>query len=108
MFVAELCVLRTFGVSTFHLFLSARNMSLNFIWDRLPASIQFPVMTKRAQYARFSGECTCTLYCHGTWVVKSSSRPVSSIGIPKCVRFPIGKWKFLIDESTHFEELLMS
>eukprot|EP01043_Picozoa_sp_COSAG02_P093615 COSAG02_NODE_30119_length_556_cov_17.564551_1_plen_156_part_00 len=27
-----------------------------FLWDRLRASIQFPVMPKRAQYARFSGD----------------------------------------------------
>eukprot|EP01043_Picozoa_sp_COSAG02_P065580 COSAG02_NODE_9942_length_2069_cov_1.879695_1_plen_86_part_10 len=30
-----------------------------FLWDKLRASIQFPLMPKRAQYARFSGELSC-------------------------------------------------
>ena len=44
------------GVSTFHWFFICRQSVSEFLWDRLPASIQFPVMPKRAQYARFSGE----------------------------------------------------
>ena len=56
--VTELCVLRTFGGVDFSLvFICAQSVS-EFLWDRLRASIQFPVMPKRAQYARFSGECT--------------------------------------------------
>eukprot|EP01043_Picozoa_sp_COSAG02_P016153 COSAG02_NODE_705_length_18261_cov_45.441716_10_plen_84_part_00 len=54
--VTELCVLRTFGGVDFSLiFICAQSVS-EFLWDRLRASIQFPVMPKRAQYARFSGE----------------------------------------------------
>ena len=52
----ELCVLRTFGGVDFSLsFICAQSVP-EFLWDRLRASIQFPVMPKRAQYARFSGE----------------------------------------------------
>eukprot|EP01043_Picozoa_sp_COSAG02_P051102 COSAG02_NODE_5337_length_4424_cov_4.315376_7_plen_72_part_00 len=52
--VAELCVLRTFGGVDFSLiFIYAQSVS-EFLWDRLRASIEFPVMPKRAQYARFS------------------------------------------------------
>ena len=59
MFVAELCVLRTFGGVDFSLvFICAQSVS-EFLWDRLRASIQFPVVPKRAQYARFSGETAC-------------------------------------------------
>ena len=55
-FVTELCVLRTFGGVDFSLtFICAQSVS-DFLWDRLRASIKFPVMPKRAQYARFSGE----------------------------------------------------
>eukprot|EP01043_Picozoa_sp_COSAG02_P066612 COSAG02_NODE_10426_length_1943_cov_3.264100_2_plen_187_part_00 len=44
------------GVSIFHwFFISVQSVS-EFLWDRLRASIQFHVMPKRAQYARFSGE----------------------------------------------------
>ena len=54
--VTELCVLRTFGGVDFSLsFICAQSVS-EFLWDRLRASIQFTVMPKRAQYARFSGE----------------------------------------------------
>eukprot|EP01043_Picozoa_sp_COSAG02_P035637 COSAG02_NODE_2564_length_8524_cov_19.738398_2_plen_62_part_00 len=57
MFITELCVLRTFGGVDFSLvFICVQSVS-EFLWDRLRASIQFPVMPKRAQYARFSGEC---------------------------------------------------
>eukprot|EP01043_Picozoa_sp_COSAG02_P020211 COSAG02_NODE_992_length_15399_cov_164.326797_1_plen_105_part_00 len=52
----ELCVLRTFGGVDFSLiFICVQSVS-EFLWDRLRASSQFPVMPKRAQYARFSGE----------------------------------------------------
>ena len=55
-FVTELCVLRTFeGVDFSLIFICAQSVP-EFLWDRLRASIQFPVMPKRAQYARFSGE----------------------------------------------------
>eukprot|EP01043_Picozoa_sp_COSAG02_P051498 COSAG02_NODE_5427_length_4339_cov_2.935377_1_plen_99_part_10 len=54
--ITELCVLRTFGGVDFSLvFICAQSVS-EFFWDRLRASIQFPVMPKRSQYARFSGE----------------------------------------------------
>ena len=56
--IQGLCVLRTFGGVDFSLtFICGQSVS-EFLWDRLPASIQFPVMPKRAQYARFSGELT--------------------------------------------------
>eukprot|EP01043_Picozoa_sp_COSAG02_P020959 COSAG02_NODE_1051_length_14956_cov_3.414216_6_plen_104_part_00 len=55
-FVTELCVLRTFGGVDFSLISICAQSVPEFLWDRLPASIQFPVMPKRAQYARFSGE----------------------------------------------------
>ena len=55
-FVTELCVLRTFeGVDFSLIFICAQSVP-EFLWDRLRASIQFPLMPKRAQYARFSGE----------------------------------------------------
>eukprot|EP01043_Picozoa_sp_COSAG02_P056269 COSAG02_NODE_6650_length_3436_cov_3.932673_2_plen_137_part_00 len=55
-FVTELCVLRTFGGVVFSLnFICAQSVP-EFLWDRLRASIQFHVMPKRAQYARFGGE----------------------------------------------------
>eukprot|EP01043_Picozoa_sp_COSAG02_P011866 COSAG02_NODE_444_length_22204_cov_21.041167_6_plen_235_part_00 len=41
-------------------FICAQSVS-EFLWDRLRASIQFPVMPKRAQYARFSGEAVYTV-----------------------------------------------
>ena len=54
--VTELCVLRTFGGVDFSLIFICAQYVPEFLWDRLRASIQFPVMPKRAQYARFSGE----------------------------------------------------
>eukprot|EP01043_Picozoa_sp_COSAG02_P052912 COSAG02_NODE_5773_length_4049_cov_2.289873_1_plen_119_part_00 len=57
MFVTELCVLRTFGGVDFSLIFVCAQSVPEFLWDRLRASIQFPVMPKRAQYARFSGQC---------------------------------------------------
>eukprot|EP01043_Picozoa_sp_COSAG02_P031530 COSAG02_NODE_2063_length_9965_cov_116.411920_10_plen_209_part_00 len=54
--VTELCVLRTFGGVDFSLIFICAQSVPEFLWDRLRASIQFPVMPKRAQYARFSGE----------------------------------------------------
>eukprot|EP01043_Picozoa_sp_COSAG02_P038172 COSAG02_NODE_2924_length_7735_cov_4.298324_8_plen_118_part_00 len=53
--VAELCVLRTFGGVDFSLISICAQYVSEFLWDILRASIQFPVMPKRAQYARFSG-----------------------------------------------------
>eukprot|EP01043_Picozoa_sp_COSAG02_P061615 COSAG02_NODE_8315_length_2619_cov_67.017063_1_plen_164_part_00 len=55
-FSTELCVLRTFGSIDFSLVFIWWQSVSEFLWDRLPASIQFPVMPKRAQDARFSGE----------------------------------------------------
>eukprot|EP01043_Picozoa_sp_COSAG02_P000642 COSAG02_NODE_12_length_58022_cov_242.077379_25_plen_143_part_00 len=55
-FVTELCVLRTFGGVDFSLIFICAQSVPEFLWDRLRASIQFHVMPKRAQYARFSGE----------------------------------------------------
>eukprot|EP01043_Picozoa_sp_COSAG02_P017640 COSAG02_NODE_803_length_17021_cov_18.597270_2_plen_164_part_00 len=44
-------------MSTFHWFLSARNLSLNFFGADCAQVFNFPsCMPKRAQYARFSGE----------------------------------------------------
>eukprot|EP01043_Picozoa_sp_COSAG02_P048127 COSAG02_NODE_4694_length_5086_cov_7.269045_4_plen_74_part_00 len=57
-FITELCVLRTFGGVDFSLIFISAQYVPEFLWDRLRASIQFPVMPKRAQYARFSGEYT--------------------------------------------------
>eukprot|EP01043_Picozoa_sp_COSAG02_P006221 COSAG02_NODE_175_length_31226_cov_95.275934_18_plen_112_part_00 len=54
--VTELWVLRTFGGVDFSLIFICAQSVPEFLWDRLRASIQFPVMPKRAQYARFSGE----------------------------------------------------
>ena len=54
--VAELCVLRTFGGVDFSLIFICAQSVPEVLWDRLRASIQFPVVPKRAQYARFSGE----------------------------------------------------
>eukprot|EP01043_Picozoa_sp_COSAG02_P008786 COSAG02_NODE_287_length_25647_cov_245.259316_11_plen_49_part_00 len=48
MVVTELCVLRTFrGVDFSLVFLCVQSVP-EFLWDRLRASIQFPVMPKRA------------------------------------------------------------
>eukprot|EP01043_Picozoa_sp_COSAG02_P017799 COSAG02_NODE_816_length_16859_cov_15.645764_5_plen_93_part_00 len=55
-FITELCVLRTFGGVDFSLVFICAQSVPEFLWDRLRASIQFPVMSKRAQYTRFSGE----------------------------------------------------
>eukprot|EP01043_Picozoa_sp_COSAG02_P019766 COSAG02_NODE_962_length_15608_cov_16.347692_8_plen_94_part_00 len=55
--VTELCVVRTFGGVDFSLVFIRVQFVSEFLWDRLRASIQFPVMPKRAQYVRFSGEC---------------------------------------------------
>ena len=56
MFGSELCVLRTFGSVDFSLvFICVQSVS-EFLWDGLHASIEFPVMPKHAQYARFGGE----------------------------------------------------
>ena len=52
----ELCVLRTFGGVDFSLVFICAQSVPEFLWDRLRASIEFHVMPKRAQYARFSGE----------------------------------------------------
>eukprot|EP01043_Picozoa_sp_COSAG02_P043709 COSAG02_NODE_3833_length_6173_cov_11.264076_4_plen_185_part_00 len=57
MFVSELCVLRTFGSADFSLVFICAQSVPEFLWDRLRASIQFPVMPESAQYARFRGEC---------------------------------------------------
>eukprot|EP01043_Picozoa_sp_COSAG02_P009773 COSAG02_NODE_335_length_24359_cov_282.817354_10_plen_158_part_00 len=57
MFVAELCVLRTFGGGDFSLIFICAQYVPEFLWDRLRASIEFPVMPKRVQYARSGGEC---------------------------------------------------
>eukprot|EP01043_Picozoa_sp_COSAG02_P037203 COSAG02_NODE_2775_length_8040_cov_9.109365_8_plen_123_part_00 len=54
--VTELCVLRTFEGVDFSLIFVCAQYVPEFLWDRLRASIQFPVMLKRAQYARFSGD----------------------------------------------------
>ena len=51
----ELCVLRTFGGIDFSLVFIRWQSVSEFLWDRLRASIQFPVMPKRAPHARFSG-----------------------------------------------------
>eukprot|EP01043_Picozoa_sp_COSAG02_P008629 COSAG02_NODE_280_length_25797_cov_66.644447_8_plen_168_part_00 len=56
-FVTELCVLRTFGGVDFSLVFICAQSVPELLWNILRASIQFPVMPKRAQYARFSGEC---------------------------------------------------
>eukprot|EP01043_Picozoa_sp_COSAG02_P076205 COSAG02_NODE_16073_length_1115_cov_1.236220_2_plen_72_part_01 len=45
---------RVGGVDFSLVFIIAQSVP-EFLWDRLRASIQFPVMPKRAQYARFSG-----------------------------------------------------
>eukprot|EP01043_Picozoa_sp_COSAG02_P050760 COSAG02_NODE_5257_length_4492_cov_6.276121_5_plen_70_part_00 len=49
MFVAELCVLRTFGCVDFSLTFTCAQSVPEFLWDRLRASIQFTLMPKRAQ-----------------------------------------------------------
>eukprot|EP01043_Picozoa_sp_COSAG02_P016599 COSAG02_NODE_734_length_17948_cov_816.410163_9_plen_86_part_00 len=59
--VTELCVLRTFGGVDFSLSSICAQSVPEFLWDRLRASIQFRVMPKRAQYARFSGEIICEI-----------------------------------------------
>eukprot|EP01043_Picozoa_sp_COSAG02_P009991 COSAG02_NODE_345_length_24135_cov_6.425404_5_plen_94_part_00 len=46
--VAELCVLRTFGGVDFSLVFICVQSVPEFLWDRLRASIQFPLMPKRA------------------------------------------------------------
>eukprot|EP01043_Picozoa_sp_COSAG02_P025635 COSAG02_NODE_1447_length_12575_cov_8.479400_3_plen_93_part_00 len=75
MFVAELCVLRTFGGADFSLiFIGAQSVS-EFLWDRLRASIQFPVVPKRAQYARFSGECRYSVYSMPQTWSKRAGKP---------------------------------
>eukprot|EP01043_Picozoa_sp_COSAG02_P075149 COSAG02_NODE_15365_length_1177_cov_5.259740_2_plen_56_part_01 len=51
-FVTELCVLRTLGGVDFSVVFICVQSVPEFLWDRLRASIQFPVMPKRAQYAR--------------------------------------------------------
>eukprot|EP01043_Picozoa_sp_COSAG02_P071207 COSAG02_NODE_12919_length_1472_cov_1.332119_1_plen_98_part_00 len=56
MLITKLCVLRTFGGVDFSLTFICGQYVSEFLWDRLRASIQFPVMPKRAQDARFSGE----------------------------------------------------
>eukprot|EP01043_Picozoa_sp_COSAG02_P109730 COSAG02_NODE_45827_length_353_cov_6.322835_1_plen_77_part_10 len=50
--ITELCVLRAFGGADFSLIFICAQSVPEFLWDRLRASIQFPVMPKRAQYAR--------------------------------------------------------
>eukprot|EP01043_Picozoa_sp_COSAG02_P023051 COSAG02_NODE_1219_length_13812_cov_108.713629_4_plen_161_part_00 len=59
-FVTELCVLRRFGGVDFSLIFICAQSVPEFLWDRLRASIQFPVIPKRAQYARLVqwGECS--------------------------------------------------
>ena len=44
----ELCVLRTFAGADFSLIFICAQSVPEFLWDRLRASIQFPVMPKRA------------------------------------------------------------
>eukprot|EP01043_Picozoa_sp_COSAG02_P055877 COSAG02_NODE_6546_length_3503_cov_2.314336_2_plen_75_part_00 len=51
----EPCVLRTFGGVDFSLFFICAQSVSEFLWDRLRARLEFPIMPKRAQYARFSG-----------------------------------------------------
>eukprot|EP01043_Picozoa_sp_COSAG02_P013745 COSAG02_NODE_555_length_20407_cov_11.072878_14_plen_146_part_00 len=43
-------------VSIFHWFFICVQSVSEFLWDGLHASIEFPVMPKHAQYARFGGE----------------------------------------------------
>ena len=74
MFGTELCVLRTFGGVDFSLVFICAQSVPEFLWDRLHASIQFPLIPKRAQYARFSGEFISTQY--------SAKNLVKSSGIP--------------------------
>eukprot|EP01043_Picozoa_sp_COSAG02_P048535 COSAG02_NODE_4776_length_4989_cov_8.197327_2_plen_157_part_00 len=83
-FVTELCVLRTFGGVDFSLtFICAQSVP-EFLWDRLRATIQFPVMPKRAQYARFSGD-HARLLLPGTF--KESSCMGGPAGRPVLVRY---------------------
>ena len=78
--VTELCVLGTFGGVEFSLtFICAQSVP-EFLWNRLRASIQFPVMPKRAQYARFSGE---VVYRH-----TSSTPGWHGWFLPGCVDVP--------------------
>ena len=71
-FVTELCA--SFGGVDFSLgFICVQSVS-EFLWDRLRASIQFPVMPKRAQYARFSGEHSRAL------IYNSCTRTVQPVG----------------------------
>ena len=51
--LAELCVLRTFGSPQIPLVFICPQSVPAFPWDRLGASIEFPVIPKRAQYAQF-------------------------------------------------------
>ena len=48
-------IAHVWGVDFSLVFICAQSVP-EFLWDRLRASIQFPAMPKRAQYARFSGE----------------------------------------------------
>ena len=48
---------RVGGLGTVTVITRGQSVS-EFLRDGLPASIQFPVMPKHAQYARFGGECS--------------------------------------------------
>eukprot|EP01043_Picozoa_sp_COSAG02_P039995 COSAG02_NODE_3202_length_7181_cov_25.177210_2_plen_101_part_00 len=81
-FVAELCVLRTFGGLDFLLFFICAQSVSEFLWDRLRASIQFHVMPKRTQYARFSGESVVDLISDYNLVFMGEERACGPSDLP--------------------------
>ena len=48
-------IAHVWGVNFSLIFICAQSVP-EFLWERLRATIQFPVIPKRAQYARFGGE----------------------------------------------------
>ncbi len=93
--VTEPCVLdlvlHTFGSIEFSLVFVCGQSVSEFLWDILPASIQFPVMPKRAQYARFgqeNGKLTGATAC---CISESTVAFRCPSGDPRC---PSGCWSF--------------
>ena len=78
--VTEPCVLlHTFGsIEVSLVFVCGQSVS-EFLWDRLRASIKFPVMPKRAQYARFSEEAGKLHWCPSAGILAAIGTIIASL-----------------------------
>ena len=91
--LAELCVLRTFGSPQIPLVFICPQSVPAFPWDRLGASIEFPVIPKRAQYAQFGCQYRYGTYYewYGTCQYRYGSATVPAVVPVPTTLFPSGR-----------------